>query len=130
MTRQTRTRMLIAVALPLMRIVIVMLLEILLAEVVATMLPVESVVLVIISPAIFAPLMSSAADRRVARHGHPARRDHVPHRRACNCLAGAVVVTERGADPAAKGEPGTGVRAPVVALMVYAETSFEPSFAT
>jgi hypothetical protein len=55
-------------ALPLVRIVIVMFLEILLAEVAATMLPVGSVVLVIISitafallviisPAIFAPLM-------------------------------------------------------------------------
>jgi hypothetical protein len=48
------------VAPPLLRIVIVMLLEILLAEVVATMLPVESVVLVfvIISPATFALLVT------------------------------------------------------------------------
>src|SRR5713226_1890339 len=32
------------------------------------------------------------------------------------------IATERGATPAAKGEPGTGVKAPVVLLMVYAKT--------
>jgi hypothetical protein len=35
-----------------------------------------------------------------------------------------------GKNPAAKGEPETGVSAPVVALMVYAETSLEAAFVT
>jgi len=39
-------------------------------------------------------------------------------------------VTERGFVPAAKGEPATGVKAPVPALMAYAETLLEPEFAT
>jgi hypothetical protein len=34
----------------------------------------------------------------------------------------AVVITETGADPAAKGEPTTGVSAPVVLSIVYADT--------
>ena len=41
-----------------------------------------------------------------------------------------VVVTEVGPVPAANGEPATGVNAPVPALMVYAETLLELSFAT
>src|SRR5713226_2966309 len=32
------------------------------------------------------------------------------------------IATDKGNDPAAKGEPGTGLRAPVVLSMVYAET--------
>src|SRR3984885_8629726 len=42
-----------------------------------------------------------------------------------SCLqrfTGAVVVTDVGKRPAAKGKSGTRVRAPVVASMVYAET--------
>jgi hypothetical protein len=45
-------------------------------------------------------------------------------------FAGAVVVTEVGFASVAKGEPTTDVRAPVVALMVYAETLPTPSFVT
>src|SRR5260370_41208066 len=40
------------------------------------------------------------------------------------------MATEKGRVPAAKGEPGTGLKAPVVRSMVYAETLLEPSFAT
>src|SRR5262249_20600845 len=40
------------------------------------------------------------------------------------------MTTEAGFTPAAKGEPGTGIKAPVVESMVYAETLFEPEFAT
>ena len=39
-------------------------------------------------------------------------------------------MTERGAAPAAKGEPATGVKAPVPPLMVNAETLLEKKFAT
>ena len=44
----------------------------------------------------------------------------------------AVVVTERGADPApaGKGEPASGVSAPVMPSMAYAETLLELVFAT
>ena len=42
-------------------------------------------------------------------------------------LGPAVVVTEKGCVPAGKGEPGTAVRAPVVASIVNAETLLEPS---
>ena len=34
--------------------------------------------------------------------------------------------TEEGFVPAAKGEPGTGLKAPVALSIVYAETLFEP----
>src|SRR5713101_3632992 len=34
----------------------------------------------------------------------------------------AAIATDKGNDPAAKGEPLTGVKAPVVLSMVYAET--------
>jgi hypothetical protein len=45
-----------------------------------------------------------------------------PHHRLTR-MAHANMNTEVGASPAAKGEPGTGVRAPVVALMVNADTA-------
>jgi hypothetical protein len=35
-----------------------------------------------------------------------------------------------GQDPAANGDPATAVSAPVLALIVYAETLFELLFAT
>ena len=41
----------------------------------------------------------------------------------------AVVVTERACDPAAKGESGTSVSAPVNPSIVYADTSLDPEFA-
>lgn len=37
---------------------------------------------------------------------------------------------DRGAPPAAKGDPGTALNTPVVESMAYADTSFESSFAT
>ncbi len=51
-----------------------------------------------------------------------------------SCVRGqrgrGVVVTERGPTLAAKGDPKMGVSAPVVALIVYPETSADPLFAT
>jgi len=40
------------------------------------------------------------------------------------------VVTEKGSDPAAKGEPEISASAPVAGSIVYAETLLEPPFAT
>ncbi len=40
------------------------------------------------------------------------------------------IATELGAPPAAKGEPGTGISAPVERSMAYAEIFAEPEFAT
>src|SRR5260370_11907839 len=40
------------------------------------------------------------------------------------------MATEKGSVPAAKGEPGTGLKEPVVRSMVYAETLPEPQVAT
>jgi len=41
-----------------------------------------------------------------------------------------VVITEAGPAPAPKGEPATAISAPALALMVNAETLWEPKFAT
>ncbi len=42
----------------------------------------------------------------------------------------AVVVTDQGCNPAGKGEPASGVSAPVIASMVNADTLLELAFAT
>ena len=46
------------------------------------------------------------------------------------CEVTTVVTTEKEPVPAAKGEPGTAERAPVVGLMVYADTVLSTRFAT
>jgi hypothetical protein len=88
-----------------------------------------------LSAPIYGPVLSSSIPVAVAIQIDRVSCDllYGKHRSECYFFAAAagggggpaVVVTETGSDPAGKGGPGTGVSAPVVPSMVYAETLLE-----